>query len=168
MNLHLTARDEVADLLAQPLIVKLVTVNEDDTTRFTPLWFEYRDGNVLFNTHEDTSHVENLKRKKTASVLIDSVKQPYRIHMIGEAHIETRVSTKEEIAEMYVRYLGSYEKAEDYGEHLLSIGKRVFITFTPRKIITYNFSKYKASAPIIPFRTVVNSLRRPIHNLRRP
>jgi len=83
MRIHTTDHDEVADLLAQPLIAKLVTVNEDCTTRLTPLWFKYRDGNIIFNTHQDTSHVENLKRKKMASVLIDAVKQSYRLHMIG-------------------------------------------------------------------------------------
>lgn len=168
MNLHSTSRDEVTDLLVQPLIVKLVTVNEDGTTRLTPLWFKYHDGNVIFNTHEDTSHVENLKRKKTASVLVDAVKQPYRVHMIGEAQVEQRACTKEEIAGMYVRYLGSYEKAEAYGAQLLSIGQRVFITFTPRKIVTYNFSRSRARTPIIPLRTVVNSLRQPIRRLRQP
>jgi len=168
MNPHSTGRDEVADLLVQPLIVKLVTVNEDCTTRLTPLWFKYRDGNIIFNTHEDTSHVENLKRKKTASVLIDAVKQPYRLHMIGEAQVEQRASTKEEIARMYVHYLGSYETAEAYSAQLLSIGKRVFITFTPRKIVTYSFSRTKTRNPIIPFRTVVDSLGQPIRRLRRP
>ncbi len=47
--------------------------------------------------------------------------------MIGEAQIEQRVSTKEEIARMYLRYLRSYKKAEAYGAQLLSIGERVFI-----------------------------------------
>ena len=113
--------------------------------------------------------MENLKRKKTASVLIDAVKQPYRIHMIGEAQIEQRAPTKEEIAGMYVRYLGSYEKAEAYGARLLSIGKRVFITFTPRKIVTYNFGRSRVrTLPIIPLRTVVNGLRQPIRRLRQP
>ncbi len=101
-------------------------------------------------------------------MLVDAVKQPYRIHVIGEAHVEERPSTKEEIAGMYLRYLGRYEKAEAYGAQLLAIGKRVFIIFTPRKIVTYNFSRSRTRTPIIPLRTVVNSLRQPIYYLRRP
>lgn len=142
MKLPPMSEPEVRELLQKSLVAKLATLNKDGTLRITALWFESREGIIALNTHEKTTHVNNLKRNPNASMLIDSVDWPYKaIHMIGRATVDPRPSTKEEIGKMYTRYLGDYEKAVAYGEKLISWGKRVSIHFTPKDVITYDFTK---------------------------
>jgi PPOX class probable F420-dependent enzyme len=38
------------DLLEQPLIMSLATVLPDGTPQVTPVWFNYEDGKIFFNT----------------------------------------------------------------------------------------------------------------------
>lgn len=133
---------EIEDLLKKPLVAKLATIIKDGTPRITGLWFENRGKTMVFNTHEKTTHASNIKRNPKVAVFIDTVEWPYKgVHMTGKARVDTRASTKEEIGEMYTRYMGDYQKAVAYGEKLISWGKRVFITFEPERIVTYDFTK---------------------------
>ncbi len=142
MRLPKLSDAELKELLQQPLVAKLGTLNADGTIRITPLIFLERDGCILLNTYESNPHVQNLKRNPRCSLLIDTVQPPYKLaHFYGRAQVDSEASTAEEIAQISVRYGGGLERARRYAEGLVRIGKRVTIRFYPERVHTVDFAK---------------------------
>jgi len=60
--------EEAETFLAQSLIAKLGTHNEDGTIHIAPLWFKYQDGDFLFGTQKITRKIENITFDYTKGV----------------------------------------------------------------------------------------------------
>jgi hypothetical protein len=102
------------------------------------------DGDVIFQTWENSAAVRNLQRDRRASVLIDKVDQPYAgVHYTGEAHTWPCDLTPDEYAELLGRYFGDLEQAARFYEDLNSsgLGRMSLIRFHPATTITWDFAK---------------------------
>ncbi|MDQ3691534.1 MAG: pyridoxamine 5'-phosphate oxidase family protein [Chloroflexota bacterium] len=109
----------------------------------TALWYLAEDdGTITLNTYEDNVHVENIRRDGRVALLVDSSEQPYKsVHFNGQAEAADGAASAEEIARLYVRYLGDQAAATGYGAQLVSGGKRVNIRFTPEHRRSIDFGK---------------------------
>jgi len=142
MRLPELSKDELRELLRQPLIAKLGTLNADGTIRITPLSFEARDDCIILNTHQSNPHAQNLKRNPRCSLLIDTIQPPYKLaHFYGRAEVDSEASAVEEMAAMYARYTGGLKQAKRHAEAVTRLGKRVFIRFYPERVRTIDFAK---------------------------
>jgi PPOX class probable F420-dependent enzyme len=139
---------EIDEWLAGPNIARVGTINEDGTPRVTAFWYRREgDGSLTLNTYEDNVHVRNLKRDGRVALLIDSSDQPYKsVHVNGDAEVADEAATAEEIGRLYERYFGGREAAIEYGNQLVSAGKRVNIRVRPQRQHTVDFGKMGGSA----------------------
>ncbi len=137
-----------AELLQQPIVAVLATQNADGSLRMTPLTFEAQDdGSITFNTFENSSAVENLRRDPSCSVLVektapwpDGVDPGYGIHYWGTATVDGPRNDADGMGRMFARYVdGQEDKARAYAEQLVSYGDRVYINFTPERSVDWDF-----------------------------
>lgn len=143
MKLPTLSEEELQQFLQGAWIAKLGTINIDGTVRMTPIWYEYQNGPIVMSTPENTAHIENLKRNKKCSLLIDSTEWPTKgVHFYGRVDLDhgSHAADPEKIAKMWTKYYGSFEKAYNHAKMVVNLGKRVFIVFYPEKKVTWDFT----------------------------
>ena len=82
--------DDVADLLAQPIVAVLATRRPDDTILLSPVWFEWRDGGFnVWATPNDKGKVRHIERDPRVSIVVANSDWPYKgIEVRGEARLD--------------------------------------------------------------------------------
>ena len=95
---------ELAAFLAQPLLARLSTHNNDGSIHTIPIWYEYRDRKLLLSTQTITQKVKNIQRNPQVTVLIDSNTMPYAgVMVVGTAVLDTEnAARKREIGRAHV------------------------------------------------------------------
>jgi len=132
--------EEVANFLAQPLIAKLCTHNVDGTIHIVPIWFKYRNGEILLGTQEISRKVRNIKRNSQVSVLVDTTEPTLKgVIVYGKAEIVYEDVIPKRIT-IFEKYLGS-ENAPGLAAKLASTWKPVVIRIKPDHILSYDYSK---------------------------
>jgi PPOX class probable F420-dependent enzyme len=134
--------DEVEEFLKASWVAKIATTNEKGTIRITPIWYEDHGSYILMNTNAGTDLVRNLRRNKSASLLIDSEPRPPSrgVHFIGEAEVDATPSAPDDVITLWARYLASKEQAAQYRQRLQNQA-RVFVRFYPKERITFDYAK---------------------------
>lgn len=137
---HPMLRDEMEAFLAQPLIAKLCTHNEDGTIHVVPIWFKYQDGEILLGTQEITRKVRNIKRDNRVSVLVDTTEPRLKgVIMSGRADLDYDDVIPKRVS-IFEKYMGP-ENAPGLAERLASNWKPVVIRVKPEHIISFDYSK---------------------------
>ena len=132
--------DEIEEFLELPLIAKLSTHNKDGTIHTVPIWFKYRDGEILLGTQEISQKAQNLKRDSRVTVLVDTTEPRLKgvivyghAELVNEDVIPTRIS-------IFEKYLGP-EDAPGLAEKLANTWTPVAIRIKPDQIISFDYSK---------------------------
>jgi len=121
----LSSRDvdpRALELLRRTIIGQLGFVGLDGYPRVLPVWFEYRDGDVLIASQPDTYKGRALTRNGQAALTVSTPDHPYHIaSVIGDATVEDlpepeRIEFVNAIAHRYLgqegagRYLEKWSK----------------------------------------------------------
>lgn len=132
-------QEELEAFLAQPLMARLSTHNEDGTIHTIPIWYEYRDGKIIVSTQTITRKAKNIQRNNNVTVLIDTDTMPYAGVMIyGTAELDTENAAEKRVS-IFARYIG--EHAASYAQGLAEKWEPVIIRITPTKIVSFDYTK---------------------------
>src|SRR5438046_8669077 len=72
-----------AELLSRTIIGQLGLIGLDGYPRVLPVWFEYRDGEVLIASQPNTYKGRALARNGNASLAVSTIERPYQIATVG-------------------------------------------------------------------------------------
>lgn len=115
--------------------LKIATNGADGFPLVNPVWFEWREGELVIVTKENTGLVGNLRRDPRACLLIDNPGLPY-MRVTAKASADFRDYDWHEVGRaMVLRYLGPNGFAYyDATTHI----PRVVIHFRPTMMTTWN------------------------------
>lgn len=110
--------DDLADLLAEPLIGVLATRRKDDSIMLSPIWWEWRDGGFnLWAASEDEGKVRHIRRDPRVTFVVANQTEPYKgLEIRTEATVSTegfydvlrRTATRYSGAEEAERMVATY------------------------------------------------------------
>jgi PPOX class probable F420-dependent enzyme len=97
----------VAGLLQQPNLARLAYAGRDGRPRVVPIWFLYRDGELIMVTGPRADKVRALEANGAVALTIDSSTPPYQALLVqGDATVEATQGMAEEYPDLARRYLG--------------------------------------------------------------
>ena len=105
-------------MLRRIIIGQLGLIGLDGYPRVLPVWFEYRDGEVLIASQPNTCKGRALARDGRASLSVSTTERPYHIAtVVGDAALELLPETEriEFVTAIAHRYLGD-EGGSEYLE----------------------------------------------------
>ncbi len=95
----------------------LATLMDDGTPQATPIWFDYVDGKIMFNTARGRVKEQNLARRQEIALVILDPDDPYRYMQVrGRVVDETEESAREHIDELAGKYTGEADYKNYRGE----------------------------------------------------
>lgn len=95
------------DLVERPTIMMLGIVTPNGTPRVIPLWFNYQNGYLYFNSGPETMKHRSLLANPAVSVMILDPDNPFRYLSIQGKVIEiTEVGAREHNNSLAKRYMG--------------------------------------------------------------
>lgn len=132
--------DDIARFLAQPLVAKLSTHNDDGTIHTVPIWFKYHEGEFLFGTQDVSRKIQNIRRDNRVTVLVETTDPNLKgIMVYGTATLDYGdVIPKRRLV------FEKYMPAEDAGalaERLAGMWKPVIVRVTPERMITFDYAQ---------------------------
>ena len=94
-------------LLAGHNFAHVATVMEDGSPQVSPVWIDFEDGLVLFNTAEGRLKPKNLRRDPRVAISITNPENPYENLLIRGRAVElTHEGADEHIDALAKRYMG--------------------------------------------------------------
>ena len=125
---------DVRELLEQPALYNLATVNPNGTIQLNPVWGELHEGMIRINTLAGRQKHRNLvERGDRVTVMVTDPADPLRY---VEIRGEVEGMTDENGVEVIDRLAKKYTGADSYGG--LSEGDvRITITIAPVKVFTH-------------------------------
>lgn len=137
---HPMSKDEMESFLARPLIAKLCTHNKDGSIHIVPIWFRYENGELLIGTQEISQKIQNIKRDKRVTVLVDTTEPRLAgVIMYGSAELDygdvipTRIS-------IFEKYMDA-ERAPELAARLAGQWKPVIVRIKPERAVTFDYNK---------------------------
>lgn len=105
---HLPADDPVVTaLLSEPNLARLAYVGLDGRPRVVPIWFQYRDGQIVMVTGPKAEKASALSANGAVALTIDSSQPPYKVLLVqGDATLEDVDGMAPEYPDIVRRYLG--------------------------------------------------------------
>jgi hypothetical protein len=133
-------KEELVSFLEQAQFARLGTINEDGTIHIAPIFFKYKDGQLLMATQEPSRKIRNIKHNKNVTVLIDTTEVPFKGALIyGTAELDYEDVIPKRIAIFEKRL--SREDAETYARRLSGKWPCVIVRITPTRIASFDYSK---------------------------
>lgn len=132
---------EIQSFLERPLLARFCSLNEDGSIHATPIYYLYEDGELLFGTQVRAHKIQNIRRDKHVTVLIDTEEPVLQSVLVyGEAELDF-----EDVLEKRVRILERYyddpAQARAFAERLSKAWETVIIHVRPEKMVTVDYSK---------------------------
>jgi PPOX class probable F420-dependent enzyme len=95
------------DLLEQPIVMALATTLSDGTPQVTPIWFNFQDGHILFNSARGRLKDRAIRERPYVALTIIDPKNPYRYLAIRGPVVEiTEEGARDHIDFLAKRYRG--------------------------------------------------------------
>lgn len=117
-------------LLKEKVFVHLATTNKDGSPQVSPLWVDYRDGEIIVNSEEHRLKVKNMKRDPRVSLSVQDPSKPYKyVQIKGRVTEITRTGGAEGIDALAKKYLN--EEKYPWNE---PADVRVAIRIKPEKV----------------------------------
>ena len=99
--------EKYMDLFQKKAFANLATLMPNGDPQVTPVWCDYRDGHVLFNSAEGRQKDRNIRRDPRVSMAILDPENPYRYLEIRGRVVEiTKQGAAEHIDFLAKKYLG--------------------------------------------------------------
>jgi PPOX class probable F420-dependent enzyme len=133
-------QDDIVQFLAQPLVAKLSTHNQDGTIHTVPIWFRYHEGEFLFGTQDVTQKVQNIRRDNRVTVLIETTDPNLKaIIAYGTAVLDyDDVIAKRRM--VFEKYMPAQDAAA-LAERLAGQWKPVIVRVTPERMVTFDYAQ---------------------------
>jgi hypothetical protein len=123
--------EDIAQFLAQPLVAKLSTHNQDGTIH---------EGEFLFGTQDITQKVQNIRRDNRVTVLIETTDPNLKAIMAyGTATLDYAdvIATRRLVFEKYM----SAEDAAALAVRLADQWKPVIVRVKPERMVTFDYAQ---------------------------
>ncbi len=117
------------DLLERPLIMSLATTLLDGTPQVTPVWFNYEDGKIYFNTARGRLKDRAIKQTPYVAITIIDPDDMYRYLAIRGPVTMTEEGGREHIDLLARRYRGVERHSGPLSE------TRLKIALTPEHVL---------------------------------
>lgn len=102
-----TLNEAAKDLLAEPVIANLATVDADDVPHVTPVWVDIEGGDVVVNTAEGRAKVGHLRRSPRVALSVVDPQNPFRVLALQGTVIDiTDQDADAHIDRLAAKYLG--------------------------------------------------------------
>lgn len=107
------SEQEVMLFLAQPLLMRIALVDDDDYPVAYPVWFLYEDGKFLLTSGRESKKARILRKNSKVYFVIDDMTEehgPRGVRGKGEAKlVDDPAYTEQIMRREVVRYMGSLE-----------------------------------------------------------
>lgn len=101
------AQDTYKDLLESKQLIVMATVNADGSPQTSPVWFEYKNGEIWINSAKGRLKDRNMRARPVFSGTIVDPANPYRyVEVRGEIFEITEDGADAHIDHLANRYLG--------------------------------------------------------------
>jgi PPOX class probable F420-dependent enzyme len=95
----------------------LATLMDDGTPQATPIWFNYMNGNILFNTARGRVKEQNLSKRPEIALVILDPEDPYRYMQVrGKVVGVTEENARDHIDQLAGKYTGEADYKSYHGE----------------------------------------------------
>jgi len=135
------SRSEIDRFLRGRHVCILGTIGPDGASVLTPIWYLYRDGQILMRTSRDSVKARNISRDARVSVCIQYERPPYAsVTAYGKASLEP---ADDKLAVAIARlYLGGVAGAAYLrtARQAVEQGEEVTLVITPERFLTQDFS----------------------------
>jgi PPOX class probable F420-dependent enzyme len=140
----LSERDDREELVKQPNVAVLATVDRGGRAHAVPIWYLYEGGVFIMNTGRGSQKHRNIEANPEVTLVVDRRTLPYYAVMVqGTAEIGPPLSEESRLR-MAVRYLGE-EMARGYMARRGG-GDSVTIRLRPTRVIEYHGVAGRAEA----------------------
>lgn len=134
------SKKEMDEFLKEPRIARVAVVRKDGSPHISPVWFDYDGNHFYINTTEERAKSRILRKNDKVALTIDTETRPHKGVIVEGIAEPKEKGADEDIYRIAMRYLGK-QGADNYIKALLAMGKRITYRITPKKIITWDFSK---------------------------
>lgn len=132
--------EELLSFFEQTTFARLGTLNEDGTIHMAPIFFRYKDGQILMATQDPSRKVRNIKRNNKVTVLIDTTDVPFKGALIyGTAELDYEEVIPKRVS-IFERRL-SREEGESYARRLSNKWQCVIVRITPQRVASFDYAK---------------------------
>jgi PPOX class probable F420-dependent enzyme len=138
-------REEIDEFLAPPRLCHFATIDHNGRPRVRPLWYLWRDGELLLTTRMEARHTgRDLKAHPKAAVSIASEDRPYRA-VVVHGHPEVVEKTEELLLAISTRY--GEEEGRRWTSEAMSQPDRVLLRMVPETVLTWDNSREGTDTP---------------------
>lgn len=132
--------NELVSFFEQAQFARLGTLNMDGSIHIAPIFFKYKNGQIIMATQGPSRKIRNIKRNPNVTVLIDKTEVPFKGALIyGKAELDYEDVVTKRIG-IFERRL-SQEDAKMYATRLSAKWQCVIIRITPVHIASFDYSK---------------------------
>jgi hypothetical protein len=126
-------------LLRQPHIAVVAVTAPDGSPHAVPTWYEYRGGEVVFQTGANAFKYKCLQRDPRVTLVVDTKRPPYKCVILKGRVTMTHQTDDARVRRMAIAYLGK-RSGEAYARSLK--GDIVVVArFKPAHIISWDYAK---------------------------
>lgn len=130
---------EIDRMLKKPIVAVVAVTAPDGAPHAVPIWYEYRRGEVVFHTSQDTFKYKCLQHDPRITLCVDTKQSPYKCVILkGHATMEIKADDAR-IRRMAIAYLGKREGAAFANS--LRGQKAVVVRFKPERVISWDYRK---------------------------
>ena len=133
-------QDDIPQFLAQPLVAKLSTHNQDGTIHTVPIWFRHHEGEFWFGTQDVSQKVQNIRRDSRVTVLVETTDPNLKgVIVYGSATLDyDDVIAKRRL--IFEKYMPK-ENAAGLAERLAGQWQPVIVRVAPERMITFDYAQ---------------------------
>ena len=135
------SKSEIDQFLRGRHVCVLGTIRSDGAPVLTPIWYLYRDGQILMRTNRDSVKARNIAQDARVSVCAQNERPPYAsVTVYGKALLEP---PDDKLAAAIARhYLGGVAGAAYLrtAQQAVEQGEEVTLVITPERFLTQDFS----------------------------
>lgn len=133
---------EVNEFLRGSLIARVATVRPDGRPHVVPVWFEWDDGALRFETPPNFQKAKNLAHDSRLAVAIDVTEGGLRfkaVVMEGRARIiQKEGDVTPIVARIYRKYLGEAIEAATPQRMIYHSGPHIIVELQPDRILSWD------------------------------
>lgn len=132
---------EIQAFLKRPLLARFCSKNADGSIHATPIYYLYQDGELLFGTQVKAHKIQNIRRDKHVTVLIDTDEPVLQSVLVyGEAELDFE-DVLEKRVKILKRYYADPAQARAFAERLAAAWETVIIRVKPTKVVSVDYSR---------------------------
>ena len=129
---------KISELLYEPIISFITTLNEDGSPHTSPVWHMMRDGIVLVAIGSSTVKAVNITKDPRVSLVAaaDRSPQPW-VQVNGKGFLSRPNDIDESVVNLAYHYMGP-DKAAEYIEEILEEVDFVLIQIYPTRVLGFD------------------------------